>query len=341
MTLMQQLQLDAYNKYYKKSTICMQLQNRGCSIVKAYDMKFDREFITECIEPEQCLNYPNSFVEVIRKNEQLKSYIDEGLIETYQLENTVKWHQQQCKKHLTKKQLESKAIFKHGQQSQLVWKEYSFVNYDKNSRIAGILSFYIPVNDTTDITKLVDDVSSWHNVTGYDLSEHSILKLDDENGQEVEVLKLTFEARFFKKDVQLTDWLFHVTDLNAAKKIVDKGIVPKSKNSIFKYNDRVYLFNNTEPMQIVSYTCSKAQTTESMQLVMFRISSKALQQDALYRNGKMMFYVDPKYDVKNIAIYTHDNVSRSLLDSKCTLLEVSSGSIASSKVISIEDIEAL
>ena len=89
---MQQLQLDAYNKYYKKSVICMQLQNRGCSIVKAYDMKFDREFITECIEPEQCLNYPNSFVEVIRENEQLKSYIDEGLIETYPLENTVKWH---------------------------------------------------------------------------------------------------------------------------------------------------------------------------------------------------------------------------------------------------------
>lgn len=55
----------------------------------------------------------------------------------------------------------------------------------------------------------------------------------------------------------------------------------------------------------------------------------------------MMFYVDPKYDVKDIAIYTHDNVPRSLLDSKCTLLEVSSGSIASSKVISIEDIEAL
>ena len=203
------------------------------------------------------------------------------------------------------------------------------------------MSFYFLIDSDTDLTALADEVTSWHNVTGYDLSEHAILKLAGDSGQEVEVLKLTFEARFFKKDIELTDWLFHVTSLNAAKKIVVQGLVPMSKNSFFKYSDRVYLFNNTDPMQIVSYTCSKAQSTKSMQLVMFRISSKALQQNALYRNGKMMFYVDPKYDVKDIAIYTHDNVPRSLLDSKCTLLEVSSGSIASNKVVSIEDIEAL
>lgn len=340
MTQLQQLQLDAYHKYYKKSPICMQLQNRGCSIVKAYDMKFDREFISKCIEPEQCLNYPNSFVEVIRENEQLKSYIDEGLIETYSLENTVKWHQYQCKKHLTRNQLKSKAVFKHNQPAQLIWKEYNFINYDKNSRIAGILSFYIPVNDTTDITKLVDDVTSWHNVTGYDLSEHSILKLDDENGQEVEVLKLTFEARFFKKDIQLTDWLFHVTDLNAAKKIVDKGIVPKSKNNIFKYNDRVYLFNDTEIMQLFLYICAKAKTA-NMQLVMFRISSRLLQDNVLYKNGKMRFYVDPKYDVKDIAIYTHNNIPNTLLDSQCILLEVNNGQIVFSKQMTIDNIKSL
>ena len=112
----------------------------------------------------------------------------------------------------------------------------------------------------------------------------------------------------------MTDWLFHVTDLNAAKKIVDKGIVPKSKNNIFKYNDRVYLFNNTEPMQIFLYTCAKAKTA-SMKLVMFRISSSLLQDNALYKNGKMRFYVDPKYDVKDIAIYTHNNIPNTLLDS--------------------------
>ena len=131
-----------------------------------------------------------------------------------------------------------------------------------------------------------------------------------------------------------------MTDLNAAKKIVDKGIVPKSKNNIFKYNDRVYLFNDTEIMQLFLYICAKAKTA-NMQLVMFRISSRLLQDNVLYKNGKMRFYVDPKYDVKDIAIYTHNNIPNTLLDSQCILLEVNNGQIVFSKQITIDNIKSL
>ena len=75
--------------------------------------------------------------------------------------------------------------------------------------------------------------------------------------------------------------------------------------------------------------------------VMFRISSKLLQQHELYKLGKMRFYVDPKYDVKDIALYTHNNIPKTLLDRNCILLEVSGGRIASSKMVSIEGISSL
>ena len=173
--------LAAYDKYCKKSPLCIRLQNRGCSIVKAYNLKFEKDFMTESIEPEQCLNYPNSFIEVIRENEQFKSYIDEGLIKTYPLENAVRWHRELCKKHLTRSQLAVKAAFKNSSQPTAVWKEFSFANVDKPTGIAGLLAFYMPIDDMTDITSLVDEVTSWHNVTGYDLSEHSVLVLAGEN----------------------------------------------------------------------------------------------------------------------------------------------------------------
>ena len=294
--------------------------------------------IAECVEPEQCLNYPNSFVKVIRENEQFKSYLDEGLVKTYPLKNAIKWHRAQCQKHLTKKQLSAKAVFRTGQPATEIWKECNFVNYDKKSEIAGLVSFYVLLDSNVELNSLIDEVTSWHNVTGYDLSEHAILKLKDENNQQIEVLKLTFEARFFKKDVVLTDWLYHVTDLAAAKKILAQGLVPKSKNNVFKYDNRVYLFNNADPMQIIAYVCMKASFAKNTKFVMFRIHSKALQENQLYKNGKMLFYVDPKYDVNDIAIYTYNNIPISLVDSKCTVLEVYEKKIISSNTIDIKDL---
>ena len=59
--------------------------------------------------------------------------------------------------------------------------------------------------------------------------------------------------------------------------------------------------------------------------VMLRIAKDRLTSSSLYKTSKMTFYVDPKYSIDNdmpIAIYTHNNIPASLIDSECVTFNV-------------------
>lgn len=63
--------------------------------------------------------------------------------------------------------------------------------------------------------------------------------------------------------------------------------------------------------------------TDDNTFVVFAINSKKLMNHQLFKNGKMVFYIDPCYDGKigNIemceAIYTYSNIPKELLENRC------------------------
>ena len=75
--------------------------------------------------------------------------------------------------------------------------------------------------------------------------------------------------------------------------------------------------------------------------MVFSVDSKKLLNHPLYKNKKMVFYIDPCYD-GNIggipvceAIYTYSNIPFDLLEDKCFVYEVNSNGVISTKLKSI------
>ena len=68
------------------------------------------------------------------------------------------------------------------------------------------------------------------------ISEHKYMN-------DIKILILQFEAKFPKNKFEFADILLHVTPFKYLEKIKKFGLVPKSKSAEFKYDDRIYLFN--------------------------------------------------------------------------------------------------
>jgi len=214
------------------------------------------------------------------------------------------------------------------------YEQYNLAEYDQKTQIAGLVTFYIPtINDNSN--SLIGEISDLFHAFGYDLSEHSSIQAKDANGNVIKLLKLTYEARFYRKDVNFTDWLFHVTEIKNAKKILKNGLVPKSSNRTYSYNDRVYLFNNSNIDEILTYARLKNRTSTVEKVIILRIKSDDLQKYRLYANGKLRFYVDPKYTT-DLAIYTHNNIPIELIDDQCSILSIENGIIINSELVSLQ-----
>lgn len=226
-------------------------------------------------------------------------------------------------------------------------KTFDIRELDDKTGVAGLVTVYFPYYDKIDIDKPAKEFSEYAHSVGYDLSDHTLLDLDekltDKDGKIVNVIQLTYEAKFYKKEFKLPEWLYHITTLEAAKKILKRGFIvsyakkrqsssevasfnPKSENKTYTYQDRTYLFASLRPIDIMAALLSKELLKDNNQkFVMLRIAKDKLTSSNLYKTSKMTFYVDPKYSMDNdmpIVIYTHNNIPASLIDGECVTFNV-------------------
>lgn len=148
---------------------------------------------------------------------------------------------------------------------------------------------------------------------------------------------MTFEPKFTEQKFEFSDFLYHVTPINALHKINRRGLTPLSRHSFFQYPDRVYLFNNCIMLQILDYGISKSEHDGQSQMALLRIKRENLTNDEKYKNGVNRFYVDRKYPVidgtEPIAIYTYNNIDRKLIDDKIVIFDIDNGVVTNKKTI--------
>lgn len=109
---------------------------------------------------------------------------------------------------------------------------------------------------------------------------------------EINIIAVTFEAKFSDISFEFGKTLYHVTLASSLKKIARDGLTPRSQNEVFRYPDRVYLFNNAQLSLLLAYACGKAENSGVQRFAVLKVDSAKLQSDPLYKSGKLKFYVD-------------------------------------------------
>lgn len=177
--------------------------------------------------------------------------------------------------------------------------------YDKDLD-STVETVNVMVPTTTTVNK-VGEITHFMKRCGYHLSRPTPYKTKTENGV---MLIYPYEPTF-SKDVseevfEKYEVLFHATPLAVVPKIFDNGLVPRSKNRLFLYPDRVYCMkgNNLTDEQIfilknVQHARSlKPGLHDNNKYVILKINVSKLPKD-------MRFYVDPNAPD---AVFTHDNI---------------------------------
>lgn len=151
----------------------------------------------------------------------------------------------------------------------------------------------------------------------------SVEKLEHVLLPEVDLLVIQFEAKYSAMKFKLADVLLHVAPLKCLEKIKKNGLVPKAKSAEFKYDDRVYLFNQCKESLAVSYGKYKAKDMKDNGFCIFKIQKNNLENFKNYKNGKLRFYVDNAFKTENgvQAIFTYSNVPLELLDDVCLVYD--------------------
>lgn len=151
----------------------------------------------------------------------------------------------------------------------------------------------------------------------------SIEKLEHEKMPDVDLLVIQFETKYPVLAFKLADVLLHIAPCKYFEKIKKNGLVPKSKSSEFKYDDRVYLFNQCREDLAIEYGKYKAKTENDTGFCVFKIRRDTLENDPNYKTGKLRFYVDSAFGTGNEiqAIFTYSNVPLRLIDDVCLMYD--------------------
>lgn len=289
------------------------------------------------MEPMFSLNHPNKVTKLIRENENDYISVFEGLIKTYPIDKLKNEYKKFYENNVDKELRDIKAseIVKVKDQN-VKMSELSFTSKDNTSLIFFLIPVHKNVNPDSIIKKMIDDFY-W---CGYNFSHHNKVKdiqVNEKYRNDYDVYMIQFEAKFMETNIKLSDYLFHVSPSRYYDKIRKRGLVPTSKSVEFKYPDRIYLFNKTDMEIVKKYGNKKVcdlRTTNNQKYVnddgffVFKINRDKLMIHQLYKNGKLVFYIDPCYSPDGIlkseceAIFTYNNIPRELIEDDCLYFEV-------------------
>lgn len=289
------------------------------------------------------LNHPLNLTNAMRKMDSEYIILDEALIATYPLDKLVakfkKFFLNEMDSTLVK--LKMCDVLKHpparhGQDRVVDWHLCSADSH--------IVEFILPyfVSDFVDWRELVEKLSRSMYVCGWNLD--SADKVSDNrtlqpfNYDKIGILDLSFETRYSRLDLDLSENLFHVAPHRYFNKIRQRGLVPRSSKDLFNYPDRVYLFCHDDIERLKSYgkmklstSCFNKHTDEDGGFDIYKISRDNLLNHRLYKSGKMVFYVDSHYrgglfppndEGVYQAIFTYNNIPPELLEDDTMHFEI-------------------
>lgn len=281
------------------------------------------------------LNHPQRLTAQIRDREADVEYISEGLIVTFPIDKLKAAFKKFYEKNIDVafKNLSIGQVYTLVDSNVSCSKISEFSNWSKDN--PALIAFAIPfyrgnIEKRKQFEKdLVDSLF----VCGYNLSY--ISRIPDEfviqpfKEKKIELWTMTFEAKFFEPEPELSDTLYHVAPARYLKKIKRYGLTPKSKSDVFEYPERVYLFNKASIMDVVEYGAKKLgmlrvkhgnSHVDDSCFCVFAIKKAKLEKYRPYVEKKMVFYLDPCYVGQSVglkeskAIFTYGNLPRSLLE---------------------------
>ena len=156
--------------------------------------------------------------------------------------------------------------------------------------------------------KLIDDMYSW----GYNISQE--VKVSDKNtirpanGRNLDVRIGVFEkVKPGSAPVDLPDVLYHVSPGRYLEKIRRNGLVPRSKSSRYSYPERIYFFGKYERDIMLDYGREKVMDLRKGEkqidgdegFCIFLIGRRTLEGWNMYKEGKVVFYMDPMFRKKD------------------------------------------
>ena len=331
--------------FYEKTGAGFKYQARPNKISSLLSLNEDYPLTPSSFDgyPMVGLNHPHRLVSLIREKEYEVEYIDEGLITTYPVDELVSLYQKFFMEKIPNelKRLSIGEIYKKANTTRKHSKIYKYIAHDpKNQPIIG---FYFPSFKGNDkkMEEIIKEFVECVYVCGYNLSH--ITKIREKyisqpiKGEEVELFLITFEAKFFEPEAELSETLYHVTPSRYFEKVKSQGLIPRSKSDRFQYPDRVYLFNKASISDIIRYggiKLSLLKKHHSNQYVndngfyIFAIKKEKLESYQPYVDKKTIFYYDPCYDggmgglEESKGIFTYNNIPRSLMEDTCWYYEV-------------------
>ena len=121
----------------------------------------------------------------------------------------------------------------------------------------------------------------------------------DENVYSNDLSKIRFEAKFDEEIVEkIPDFLYHITPTQNANKILDTGLVPKSRSKASYHPERVYLGKSIEGVEKLA--SQMYQRTGDLSFTILRIDTNVVP------GGYLRLYTDPNYSKE--AYYTLNNI---------------------------------
>ena len=271
----------------------------------------------------RCFNSPCSITKLVYENEVKNniSFISEGLLKTYPTKKFVPFIENEVAKSIPAElqKLRVSDIDSMDDDSRLL---VDVVECDPEvDGVSPSVTFAVPFYRKDNFKPVLDKLVDRSYIFGYDLSH--IDKYKHDLRHDVEVFLVQFEARFTNFKFELADTLVHVSPLKNLKKIAKHGLVPRSGSNEFKYDSRVYLFNKCPRDVILSYAMHKALSVDDSGFCLLSISKDRLMNDEQWKNDKLLFYIDPMFEIENgiQAVFTYNNIRPSLINDKCLIFK--------------------
>lgn len=174
--------------------------------------------------------------------------------------------------------------------------------------------------------KIVKELSDTFFKFGYGLAQEDLMYVEKQPlEKDIEVLQLSFEAKYPEYQIKFNDWFYHITLASNLLSISQHGLVPCSSHHVFKCPDRVYLFNDEDFRMMLEHGIEKVETSNELLFVLLRIDAKAFTTSRNYFNGNPKLYVDSKLmniDNENPrAMFTYEKVDRKFIDNEVVLFK--------------------
>lgn len=269
------------------------------------------------------MNGTGFLAKFLHEFDDARVYLLEAEAKTIPTKNFIEHFAEFCKKNLPSGLFDVKfdQLYHDGDKMCVAKSPVKAVDADKDISPMVCLAFPYYTKDKAKANALVRTFIESAVNDGYFLSYSDLIECRFHDGlpEDVSICYLTFEAKYTSLDIALESNLFHVTTEAALPFIAKNGLLPKAESKEFNYPPRIFLFNKASKDLLLAYGREKAKQLGKKEFYVIRIEKNALENNSLYKDGKIVLYLDPAFSqnddlTDSTALFTYDKIPVSLLN---------------------------